>query len=247
MDVKTAGRVLDLFEAFSELQHSVSLSDLARKLDIPVSSCFALLRTMENRGYLYSEKPRGGLYPTKRMFSLTHKIAAHDPLANRVSPALQELRETTGETVLFAKRSAEQVVILDVLVSPQRVRYTAELGEMRPLHASSLGKALLAQMPAKERSALLDKLDMARLTPDTLTSRAKLEAEIAKSAKRGWFMNSGESVEHILAVAVAVNINGEAYAVSLPGPMDRMKPNLKHLVARLEAAREKIEAHGAGR
>src|SRR6185436_11126859 len=107
MDVKTAGRVLDVFEAFSELQRSTSLSDLARKLDIPVSSCFALLRTMENRGYIYSEKPRGGLYPTKRMHALANRIAAHDPLANRVTPALEELRETTQETVLFAKRSGE--------------------------------------------------------------------------------------------------------------------------------------------
>ena len=123
------------------------------------------------------------------------------------------------------------------------IRYTAELGEMRHLHASSLGKALLGQMPPKERSALLDKLDMARLTPDTVTSRAKLEAEIAKSLKRGWYANSGESVEHIFAVAVAANVNGDHYAISLPGPMERMKPNLKHLVARLESARKRIEAH----
>jgi DNA-binding IclR family transcriptional regulator len=244
MDVKTAGRVLDLFEAFSEMQRAASLSDIARKLDIPVSSCFALLRTMENRGYIYSEKPRGGMYPTKRMFSLTNRIAAHDPIANRVAPALKELLDTTGETVLFAKRSGDQVVILDVLISPQRIRYSADLGELRTLHASSLGKAILSLMPAQDRKALLARIEMKSLTEATLTARSKLEAEIAKSAKRGWFVNAEESVKHIFAVAVPVTINGEAYAISLPGPTERMKPNLKHLVERLEAARERIEDGG---
>jgi len=241
MDVKTAGRVLDLFEAFSELQRSASLSDLARKLDIPVSSCFALLRTMENRGYLYSEKPRGSMYPTKRMYSLASRIAAHDPIANRVAPALEELRETTKETVLFAKRSGDQIVILDVLISPQRIRYSADLGELRTLHASSLGKAILSRMPVEERAELLERVEMKKFTGTTVTSRRKLEDEIAKSDKRGWFVNAEESVEHTYAIAVPVAINGETYAISLPGPTERMKPNLKHLVERLEAARDRIE------
>jgi DNA-binding IclR family transcriptional regulator len=201
---------------------------------------------MENRGYLYSEKPRGGVYPTKRMYSLASRIAEHDPIANRVAPALQELRDTTGETVLFAKRSGDQVVILDVLISPQRIRYSADLGELRSLHASSLGKAILSRMPLADRKELLARLEMSSFTDATLTSRAKLEAEIAKSAKRGWFVNAEESVKHIFAVAIPVAINGETYAISLPGPTERMKPNLKHLVERLEAARGHIE-RGDGR
>lgn len=244
MDVKTAGRVLDVFEAFAQLQRAASLSDLARKLEIPVSSCFALLRTMENRGYIYSEKPRGGMYPTKRMFSLAKRIAAHDPIANRVTPALQELRDTTQETVLFAKRSGDQAVLLDVLVSPQRIRYTADLGEARSLHATSLGKAILSGLPEKERAALLERAGMAKLTPATITSRKKLEDEIAKSVKRGWFVNAEESVKHMFGVAVPVAINGEPYAISLPGPTERMKPNVKFLVERLHVARERIE-HGS--
>ena len=82
---------------------------------------------------------------------------------------------------------------------------------------------------------------MAKLTPATVTSSKKLEEEIARCAKRGWFVNAEESVKHIFAVAVPVAVNGETYAISLPGPTERMKPNLKHLVERLEAARDRIE------
>ena len=241
MPVKTAERVLDLFEAFAELRHAATLSELARKLDIPVSSCFGLLRTIERRGYLYSAKPRGGLYPTKRILALARTIAAHDPIAIRVSTVLQELRDSTEETVLFGKRSGDRVVVLDVMPSQQRIRYAAEIGDMRDLHSTSLGKALLAQMPEKERAALLAKLDMTKRTRDTLTSRARLEAEIAMSIKRGWYTNSGESVEHIFAVAVPAMIHGDFYAVSLVGPMERMKPKLARLVAELARFRLQIE------
>ena len=45
----------------------------------------------------------------------------------------------------------------------------------------------------------------------------------------------------MFAIAVPVNINGERYAISLPGPTDRMKPKVKFLVERLQMARERIE------
>src|SRR3546814_18839041 len=81
-------------------------------MEIPVSSCFNLLKTIENRGYLYAVKPRGGVYPTKRILELARVIAANDPIASRVSPVLQALRDESGETIVFAKRRATHVVYL---------------------------------------------------------------------------------------------------------------------------------------
>ena len=69
MDVKTAGRTLDLFEGFAELWGPASLSEVSRQLRIPMSSCFCLVRTVENRGYLYATRARGPLYPTRRLLS----------------------------------------------------------------------------------------------------------------------------------------------------------------------------------
>ena len=60
MNVKTAGRTLDLFEAFARERKPLSLSQLARAIGAPVSSCFGIVRTLEARGYLYEVKARGG-------------------------------------------------------------------------------------------------------------------------------------------------------------------------------------------
>src|SRR3989304_2727868 len=68
MHVKTAGRPLDLFEAFAREGKPLSLSQLARAINAPVSSCFGIVRTLQARGYLYEVKARGGFYPTKLLF-----------------------------------------------------------------------------------------------------------------------------------------------------------------------------------
>lgn len=242
MDVKTAARVLDLFEAFAALGRPASLSELARRLDIPVSSCFGLLRTIENRGYLYSLKPRGGVYPTKRLLQIARSIAAHDPVAERVAPILTELRDATGETAVLAKRSGARVLYLDVVESDNRIRYTAEPGEIREMHSNSIGKVLLAFMPDDERDKLIDELTYTRLTPATLTTRRELEADLAKIRERGWSQNFGESVSDVWALAVPVTIAGDLYGISLVGPMHRVKPAAEKHLEKLREACRAIEA-----
>ena len=240
MDVKTAGRVIDLFEVFATLKRPATLSELSREMEIPVSSCFNLLKTIENRGYLYAVKPRGGVYPTKRILELARVIAANDPIASRVSPVLQALRDESGETIVFAKRRDTHVIYLDVLESPHRIRYSAQIGEVREMYSNSIGKAIMAQLPVEERHALYAKMSMKKHTPATLTTRRDLDADIEKSLKRGWFSNVGETVTDVMSVAVPVAIAGDLCGISLVGPIHRMKPELQRHIERIQRAAKAI-------
>ena len=58
--VKTADRTLEVFELFAQERQPLSLSDIARLLQIPISSCHDLVRTLQARGYLYELGPRAG-------------------------------------------------------------------------------------------------------------------------------------------------------------------------------------------
>lgn len=227
MNVKTAGRTLDLFEAFARERKPLSLSQLARVIRAPVSSCFGLVRTLEARGYLYAVKARGGFYPTKLLFEHARVIAGHDPLAERFAPLLQGLREQTGETVLVSKRLDRQAVYLDVLESWHSIRYSPKVGEFRPLHASASGKALLGGVAPALRSELLCGMKLPRVTSRTITSRAALEADLEQGHARGFYVTRGETVADLMAVAVPVAVNGEIYSVALAGPMHRMDSALK--------------------
>ena len=136
--MKSAARTFDLFETFAKVQAPISLSELARQMKMPVSTCFNLVRTFEARGFLYSLGSRRGLYPTKRMLQLVTTIAQHDPVGTRVFHALSELRDKTGETVVLSKRHGDKVVYMEVFESSHRIRYSAAVGEIRDIHANFL-------------------------------------------------------------------------------------------------------------
>ena len=242
MNVKTAGRTLDLFEAFAREGRPLSLSQLARAIDAPVSSCFGIVRTLEARGYLYEVKARAGFYPTRLLFEHARAIASRDPLAERFVPLLEKLRDQTGETVLLSKRLDRQAVYLTVLDGLHSIRYSPKVGEFRPLHASASGKALLGSLAPALRNELLGGMKLPRVTSRTITSRAALEADLEQGRARGWYVTYGETVADLMAVAVPVAASGETYSVALAGPMQRMEGALKRYAKLLAELRVKLEA-----
>lgn len=244
MNVKTAGRTLDLFEAFAHAGKPLSLSQLARAMNTPVSSCFGIVRTLEARGYLHEVKARGGFYPTKLLFEHARAIASRDPVAERFLPRLEKLRDQTGETVLLARRFDRQAVYLEVLDSVHSIRYSPKLGEFRPLHASASGKALLGSLAPAARAELLGGMKLPRVTSHTITSRAALEADLEQARARGWYVTRGETVADLMAVAVPVELNGETYSVGLAGPMHRMEAALKRHAKLLVELRSVLEDKG---
>ena len=181
--VKSADRTLQILEAFAAAGEPLGIAELARRLAIPVSACYALLRTLELRGYLYELGLRKGWYPTLRWLHKARAVAEHDPMLARVTPLLEALGEATGETIVFGKRSGTEVVYLNVVESPHSIRYSAQIGDRKPLHSSSAGKALLGALPREERAALLDNLKLARVTPSTIVRRESLEKDLERLAE----------------------------------------------------------------
>ncbi|WP_218948049.1 IclR family transcriptional regulator [Pollutimonas harenae] len=241
-NVKTAARTLDLFEAFAAAQKPLNLSELANALQIPVSSCFALVRTLENRGYVYMLAAKKGIYPTKRILDVASKISASDPVLDRVEDELAKLRDTSGETIVFSKRQSDHIVYLDVYDSANSIRYNTQVGDFKMLHASSGGKAFLGAMDEVELDEFIAQLELTRYTPKTLTTPKALLADLAVSRKRGWYANISESVSDLIGLAVTVSLSGELYSISMAGPVYRMKPNLQALVAALLKTQRAIQS-----
>jgi IclR family transcriptional regulator, acetate operon repressor len=242
MDVKTAARTLDVFEAFIGACRPLSLSDLARAIGAPVSSCFGLVKTLESRGYLYALASRRAFYPTRKVLENARRIAEHDPLVDIARPGLEALHRKTGETVLLARRAGERMVYVDVIESASRVRYTAQPGEFFPLHSSAIGKAILSEMPGDELRALLSGLKLARVTPRTITRKSAFLRELSVSRQRGWFCNEGENLIDVMALAVPLRIEGDVCAVSVAGPIDRVKARLDFHLKALAALRNQIQS-----
>jgi len=242
MTVRTADRTLDIFESFAHRQRPITVSDLARELSLPTSTCFALVRTLVDRGFLYYLRPRGAFYPTRRLSMVADAIAHHDPIAQHVRPLLEALRDATGETVILGKLQGLGVVYLEIIESRHAVRYTMTVGSVRALHASSIGKAIVSAMEDEPRERLLSQLRYPKLTEHTIRSRAQYVKSLEEGLARGYWTNVGESSPDIMGVALPVRIFGDLYGINLVGPQSRFDRNLKSYVDALKATIRKVGA-----
>ncbi|MBB3006146.1 IclR family transcriptional regulator [Cupriavidus alkaliphilus] len=240
--VKTALRVIEIMEIYAREGRSLTLTELAKLLGAPMSSCLGLIRTLASLGYLYETGRRQGYYPTRRLLDIAQRIARNDPLLERVQPVLESLRDTTGETVVFGKLQDDgRVLYLEVRESPNPVRYIAAPGELRDAHVNSIGRAILGTLTPGARAELLSGVSFAARTPRTISSAQALEAAMQGWQKQGWYPNFGESFPDLGAIAVPVTIGGVTYGLSVAGPLHRVEINAQGIIAALEAAAPSLQ------
>lgn len=242
--VKTAIRTVSLFEAFSRHKAPMNLTQIAESLSAPISSCHGLVRTLSAMGYLYTSEKTRAIYPTKRLLEVARVIAAHDPVLESVAPILETLRDETNETVLLGRQQGDGILYLDVIEGGQTVRYSAGVGDIKPLHASAIGKAFLGRLEADERAALLSCMTLDSRTPNTITERVALEADLNKGLSQGYFVGQGENVVDVMAIAITATIHGDVFGIAVAGPLARMRGMEEVQASQLLAARDRLQALG---
>ncbi|MCA7082936.1 IclR family transcriptional regulator [Cupriavidus cauae] len=235
MTVPAAGRTLDIIETFARERRPMSVSMLAKATGMPLSSCHGLVKTLEARGYLMESKTQGGYYMTRLLGHLARSIEEFDPLPDWIVPALAEMRDKCEETVVLAKLVGATAQYVEVLESEQSIRFIVRVGDTRPLYASAVGKALLGTMPDDERDAMIAGMQFARRSRKSISSRAALLKDLEASRARGWYMSSGEYFDDVSAVADAMRIGKEYYAVAIAGPSTRIEPALDRHVKLITA------------
>ncbi|ETF01415.1 hypothetical protein W822_18525 [Advenella kashmirensis W13003] len=220
-DVKSAKRVLDILQFFARTREPASLSQIAASLGFPKSSCLALLDTLEGDGYAH--QIAGRYYLTRRWLHEAKIVSAHDPLIQLLHPTLEGLCKELGETVLLAQRTGEQLVYLDVVEPDSTVRFTARVGQFKPLHCSASGRAILAGMPPDDRERLLARIKLDRYTENTILSLKRLRSLLKEETERGWHINFGEHQVDTLSVAASLVVFDTPYALVVGAPLTRAR------------------------
>jgi DNA-binding IclR family transcriptional regulator len=224
---KIVERTLDLLELFAEEKRPLSLSDIARLLKIPVSSCHDVLQAMQARGYLYELAPRAGYYPTLRLQKLGKEIGDHDPVVQRADLVLRSVRDTLDESVLLAKVSGMHATYLLVFEPTHPLRFLMKVGDqVRSLYATSGGKALLGSLDDRDLTTFLRNATLTPMTERTITAKADLRADIELSRQRGWYVNDGESQDGVTTISAPFRWNNAVYRVTVAGPSARLAPRL---------------------
>ncbi|MGD9920789.1 MAG: IclR family transcriptional regulator [Pseudorhodoplanes sp.] len=237
--VKSALRVLAIFEFFAATGKPATLTDLAERLDLPKSSCFALMETLRREGYVYSLGKRNGYFPTSRLRVLGDGILRGDSVLVLAQPHLQSLRDATGETVMFGKLDGAEVLYLDVKEADLAVRFAAHTGQRKMIHSSASGRAVLGLLPSDERRKVIGQLSRPKISPRTLIAVKDLDRAVEQGVSVGWHVAIGENRPEITSVAAALRMDGEGYFFCVGGPTQRLagrENKIGALIAREAAA-----------
>jgi len=235
MIVRQAANALHILEYFAERRRPASAAEVADDLGWPRSSTFKLLGTLATLGYLYEPQGRGAYYPSPRWLELAEQVAQADPLPPQVQRLLADVAAETGETTAISAPAGTFAMFVAARESRHAVRYFAQVGERVPIHASSAGRALLAQMPAEEREVLYRKIDFTDYSPTTPMSPERIEADLAEAAARGWHQSNAEYTPDLAGVALPLPIGGRRLSIVVVGPVSRClerRPATAAIVAR---------------
>lgn len=221
VQVRQAANVVDLLEFFAARGEPATLAEIADGLGWPRSSTFNLVGTLVTKGYFYEPRYRGGYYPSPRWHSVATELAENDPLPDAVRRLADMVGAETGETAAIGSMSGQSVIFLHVKQSVQPIRYNAEIGTTVPLHASSAGRAILGQLPLKEREALYRKLTFEKYSDTTPMSISSIEEDLREAERRGYHQSNSEYIADLAGVAMPLPLGSRRLSIVVAGPVSR--------------------------
>lgn len=240
MIMNQISHLLTLIEHYASNQRPMTLTQISDALCIPKSTAHNLIATLTARGYLYEVRTRGGFYPSRKLFLMAEALTQGDPVTDIMHSAIQALSEKTGETALLAARDKSHVIYLDVVESQQPVRYSASVGDRRPVFATSGGKAILAEYPEAQFEKALASLDFSAAREATIRDAKTLRDNIDVGRKAGYFLNLSEFTSGVTGVGIAITVDSRVLGLSIAGPNNRMEGQHEAMAEYLRQAATEI-------
>jgi DNA-binding IclR family transcriptional regulator len=239
---QTLLRALDILECFTTDGGSLTLAEISRSVGLTTPTTHRLLRALTVRGMVVDDGNRHySLGPTVMRLASAVMYRAND-LITIGTPALERLREETGETVSLHTILGEERVCVAEFVSPEPIHMESGVSHVYPLYAGAAGKVLIAW--DQERLARLpDRLPL--VGPSTIGSLEELETELAGVRRRGYATSTSEVVSGASSLAVPIfDSSGVVVAaINVAGPATRWNRTkiLKHVPVVLSEAQRLMQ------
>ncbi len=221
--VRAVERALDILLCFSEDGPDLSLTQIADRVRIHKSTVLRLLATLEAKRFVNRNEATGLYHLGLRFIEMASLVLKDVDVQRWARPYLQRLSEECGEAVDLAVLDGAQVVYLEVIESPQRVKIAAAVGQRLPAACTASGKSFMAFLPADDVEAII-RAGLTRYTEKTSVSPKHLREDLRRTRRRGFAISEQEYEKDINAVAAPI-LNGSGYpvaAISVVGPSYRL-------------------------
>lgn len=245
--IKSLDRAMEIFEYLSAAQGK-PLSLIAEETGQAPATVYRILVTLQGRGMVEFDTEEQLWHIGPRAFTIGARYLRRTSLVDRARPILRKLMEATGETANLGVEKEGAILFLSQVETHSNIRAFFPPGTLSPMHASGIGKALLAQMDDERIERLLQSFTLERFTDQTITEPEALRASLSEIRNSGYSVDDEEKSPGMRCIAAPVfDMNGEAVAgISVSGPTNRVSSDEIERMSRpvIEAADQLTHAIG---
>lgn len=221
--VKIAFSIIDVIQ-----QHqNVGVTELANELGHSKSTVHSHLQTLVEREIVVPEE--GGYRLSLRILDMASRV--RDQVGNYevIEKEVEELATNTNEIAQFGIEEYGRVSYLCKARGPKAVETASRVGTQQPMYATSLGKTILAHLPAERQERIIADCSFERKTEKTITSPEELYDELETIVERGYGIDNEENIHGLRCVSAPVRSGNTVLgAISISGPTSRFTDDRLH-------------------
>ena len=173
--INSVRKAIRILEIFSANEPRLTLGEISRRLKMPKSTAHNFLATLIADGYVEQLDDEQYALGTAALV-LTQSIRVNVEVRDPAAPFLRQLADATDESVYLTVRDGDYALYIYAIESPRRLLARTAVGYHAHLHATSVGKAMLAWLDEDEVEAIAARTGLPAYTPGTLTTIAALLA-----------------------------------------------------------------------
>jgi DNA-binding IclR family transcriptional regulator len=224
--VKSAARVIQVFEFFDTVRRECPVAEVADHFGWPHSSTSVLMRSLVTLGYLHYESRRRTYMPSMRVALLGDWVHSAMLVHGRLTDMLEQLNRETGETIVLAAQNGLHSQYLRVIQGTNTLRMHLQIGTLRPLLGSGTGRMLLTRMPAEAVVKLVRKFNADAAENERVDPDGLLE-QLADDRKRGYAVSMNQVTPHatLIAMLLPAGPAERPLAIGVAGLTDRLIAN----------------------
>jgi IclR family acetate operon transcriptional repressor len=235
--VQSVERAIDIMESFSGEEPGLGVGELSRRVNLPKSTVFRLLTTLESRGFIAQNSETSLYHLGPGLIPLANSVFAYSDLRRIARPHLRSLANTLEETTSLSILVDTEIINLEQVEFRGRLVVRAGgVGHRMPFHATSAGKAIAAFLPEAELEILLAS-HLPVLTPATITAANTLRSQLLEVRAQGYATSFDELEKGLHAISTPIcNHEGDVVAcITVSGPSyhltrSRIKTSSPHVI-----------------
>ena len=218
--VKSLKKALDILGCFTVKTPELGITEISSKLGLYKSTVHNIVSTFEQCGYIEKSPGNNKYRLGMKILELAFVVNSNLGLHKVVHPYMSALSNEINEVVYFALPKDNQIIYLEGVYPSSSYSARSMIGEKAEMYCTALGKAILAFLPKDRRISVIKNQSMTAYTPNTITDRSALSAELDKIRSQGYSIDNMEHEFGIKCVGVPVfRRDGSLLgAISISGP-----------------------------